>query len=172
MRQISQKGHFSEQHVHANEQYKIKAQVLPLEVLSQTAEEGETPMTGEELLMDLLMEQGPGRDTQVQPPAGAWFSYFGLDPEQLPTLRLIDRKQQNPQAEDRPVVEHGTPNWTIEVAGAAVVKPAIIRFHRTGDNRYEYWVYMPQEPEYAHCDWLLNTFVNPQHRRGRRWFII
>ena len=61
-------------------------------------------MTGEELLMDLRLEQGPGRDTQVQPPAGAWYSYFGLDTEQLPTLRLVDRKQENAQPEDRPVV--------------------------------------------------------------------
>lgn len=130
-------------------------------------------MTGEALIMDLTdFEQGPGRETQVQPPAGVWFSYFGLDPDELPILRLINRKIQNAPPEDRPVVVHGTPNWTIEVAGSAVEKPAIIRFNRTGNNRYDYWVYEAQDPEYAHCDWILNTFVNPQHRRGRRWFII
>lgn len=129
-------------------------------------------MTDADLVMDLTMEQGPGRDTQVQPPAGAWFAYFGIDIEELPDLRLLDRKQQNPQLETRPIVEHGTPNWTIEVTGAGVQKPAIIRFHRIGENRYEYWVYTPNEPEYSHCDWLLDTFRNPQHRRGRRWLVI
>jgi hypothetical protein len=129
-------------------------------------------MTGEDLIMDLRIEQGPGRDTQVQPPAGVWFSYFGLDTEELPNLQLVNRNQQNPEPEIRPVVEHGTPNWTVEVAGAAVEKPAIIRLHRTGENSYDYWVYRPQEPEYAHCDWILNTFDNPQHHRGRRWFIL
>ncbi len=129
-------------------------------------------MTGEDLIMDLRIEQGPGRDTQVQPPAGAWFSYFDLDPEELPNLQLVNRRQQNPEPEIRPVVEHGTPNWTVEIAGAAVEKPAIIRLHRTGQNSYDYWVYRPQEPEYAHCDWILNTFENSQHHRGRRWFIL
>lgn len=129
-------------------------------------------MTGEDLIMDLTMEQGEGRDTQVQPPAGAWFTYFDLDPDELPNLRLTNRRQQNAEPETRPIVVHGTPNWTVEVTGAAVERPAIIRFRRTGDNRYDYWVYRPQDQEYAHSNWLLDTFRNPQRRRGRRWLVI
>jgi hypothetical protein len=128
-------------------------------------------VTGEDLIMQLTMEQGPGRETQVQPPLGVWVSYFNIDLDHPPTLRLINKCRRNPRGENRPVVEHDH-NWTVEVMGANVPRPAIIRFHRTGKNRYEYWVYLPADPEYRSCDWILATFRNPRRSRGRRWIVI
>ena len=128
-------------------------------------------MTGEDLVMDLTMEQGPGRETQVQPPLGVWAWYFGVDLENPPSLRLTNRRRRNARPETRPVVEHDH-NWTVEVTGANVLRPAIIRFHRIGRNRYEYWIYTPGDVEYQWCGWILTTFRNPRRSRGRRWIVI
>ncbi len=128
-------------------------------------------MTGEDLIMELTMEQGPGRETQVQPPTGVWAYYFGIDLDEPPRLRLTNRKRRSANPETRPVVEHDH-NWTVEVTGAAVNRPAIIRFHRTGANRYDYWVYEQHDAEYAACRWMLNTFRNPRRLKGRRWLVI
>lgn len=128
-------------------------------------------MTNDDLIMELTMEQGPGRITQVQPPIGVWAHYFGVDLDNPPRLRLTNRKRRNARPETRPVVEHDH-NWTVEIDAANVNRPAIIRFHRTGHNRFDYWVYAENEAEYLHCRWLLNNFRNPQHLRGRRWLVI
>lgn len=69
------------------------------------------------------------------------------------------------------MVEHDH-NWTVEVEAANVNRPAIIRFHRTGRNRYEYWIYGAGQPEYEHCRWVLDRFRNPHHVRGRNWLVI
>ncbi len=128
-------------------------------------------MTNEDLIMELTMEQGLGRITQVQPPIGVWAHYFGVDLDDPSRLRLTNRKRRNTRPENRPVVEHDH-NWTVEIDAANANRPAIIRFHRTGNNRYDYWVYGQNEPEYLHCRWLLNNFRNPRHLRGRRWLVI
>jgi len=128
-------------------------------------------MTGEDLIMELTMEQGPGRITQVQPPIGVWAHYYGVDLDNPPRLRLTNRKRRNARPENRPVVEHDH-NWTVEIDAANVTRPAIIRFHRTGNNRYDYWVYARDEQEYLHCRWLLNNFRNPRHLRGRLWLVV
>jgi hypothetical protein len=128
-------------------------------------------MTNEDLIMQLTLEQGAGRETQVQPPIGVWAHYFGVDLDDPPRLRVTNRKLRRPRSETRPIVEHDH-NWTIELAGAEVNRPAIIRFRRTGVNRYDYWVYVEHDSEYEHCHWLLNTFRNPRRQRGRRWLII
>jgi hypothetical protein len=128
-------------------------------------------MTGTDLIMELTLEQGPARITQVQPPWGAWASYFMIDLEHLPSLRVRNRKSSSSPTQLRPVVEHDH-NWTVEINGAQVVRPAIIRFRRTGTNRYEYWIYGQNEPEFAHCRWLLNNFPNPSYTRGRKWIIL
>jgi hypothetical protein len=128
-------------------------------------------MTSQDLIMELTLEQGPGRITQVQPPVGAWALYFGIDLDDPPRLRLRNRGRRNAPIQIRPVVEHDH-NWTIEIHGAQVVRPAIIRFHRTGQYSYEYWIYGSNQPEYSSCSWLLGTFQNPHHHRGRRWIVI
>jgi hypothetical protein len=128
-------------------------------------------MTNEDLIMELTMEQGPGRETQVQPPIGVWAHYFGVELEDPPPLRLTNRKRRNARPENRPIVEHDH-NWTIEIEAANVERPAIIRFHRTGNNRYDYWIYERAEQDYEHCRWVLNNFSNPRRVRGRHWLVI
>jgi hypothetical protein len=129
-------------------------------------------MTDGQLIMELTMEQGPGRETQVQPPLDVWIRYFGISFARLPRLRFSRRTNTaRTNREVRPVVEHDH-NWTIELDGAAVPRPAIIRFSRTAPQTYDYWVYTPGQKEYEHCRWILQSFENPIRRRGRRWLII
>jgi len=129
-------------------------------------------MLGDELIMDLTGEQGPGRETQVQPPRNAWVLYFNIDLDDPPDeLHLRNRSAAWAAPERRPVVEHDH-NWTVEIDGAEPPRPAILRVRRTGPHEYDYWVYRPDENEFHHCDWTLNTFQNPHHTRGRRWLIV
>lgn len=130
-------------------------------------------MTQSDLIMELTLEQGPGRETQVQPPLGVWTIYFNVDIVDLPLqLSLMNRTLPGQQVEDRPVVLHHH-NLTIEITGAALPRPAIIRFRRTGVNAYDYWVYRPGiHPEYEHCQWVLQSFPNPHHRTGRLWLVV
>lgn len=129
-------------------------------------------MLGDDLIMELSPggEQGPGRETQVQPPLGAWAYYFNLDWEDDCVLKLHD--QQNGGApEDRPVVRHALVR-TLEMNGAPTLRPAIVRFHRVGPDEYQYWFFDSSTAEYAHLLWILENFRNPHQRKGRRWFII
>jgi hypothetical protein len=128
-------------------------------------------MTNSNLIMELTMEQGPTRITQVQPPVGVWAQYFGVDFDDLPTLTITNLSQPDGAVQSRPVVEHDH-NWTIETESADVLRPAIIRFMRTGTDTYSYWIYQLGEPEYEHCRWVLDTFPNPNWTRGRRWLIV
>ena len=128
-------------------------------------------MTGDQLIMELTMEQGPGRETQVQPPINVWIRYFDIDFASLPRLRFTRRAGPRVRQETRPVVEHDH-NWTIELDGAAVERPAIIRVLRTGNRSFDYWVYRPGHPDYEHCRWMLTMFPNPYRHRGRRWLIV
>lgn len=128
-------------------------------------------MTGDHLIMELTMEQGPGRESQVQPPINVWTRYFEIDFAQLPRLRFTKRTGARTRQEIRPVVEHDH-NWTVELDGAVVERPAIIRFLKTGRNTFDYWIHEPNTAEYQHCRWMLATFPNPYRRRGRRWLIL
>lgn len=130
-------------------------------------------MRGDQLIMDLTLEQGPGRETQVQPPLNVWIRYFNINFSRLPTMMLMNRGARRVRREVRRVVEHHH-NWTVELSGAAMPRPAILRMWRTSvtGHKYDYWVYRPRDPQYAHCNWMLNTFSNPFHDRGRRWLII
>jgi hypothetical protein len=128
-------------------------------------------VTGDQLIMELTMEQGPGRETQVQPPINVWIRYFDIDFANLPRLRFTRQGAGRPRQEVRPVVEHDH-NWTVELDGAAVERPAIIRVVRTGPRSFDYWIYRPGDPVYEHCRWMLTTFPNPYRRRGRRWLIV
>lgn len=128
-------------------------------------------MTGDQLIMELTLEQGPGRETQVQPPLNVWIRFFDIDFASLPRLRFNRRDGPRRKQEVRPVVEHDH-NWTVEIDGAAVERPAIIRILRTGNRSFDYWIYTPGKSEYYHCRWMLAGFPNPYRRRGRRWLII
>ena len=128
-------------------------------------------MTNRDLIMELTLEQGPGRETQVQPPLAVWAHYFDIDLDAPPDLSLRNRRRPRSKPEDRAVVEHDH-NWTVEMNGASVARPAIIRLQKTGQNAYDYWVYTPADPEYTSCRWILDTFPNPHRQRGRLWLII
>ena len=128
-------------------------------------------MTGEELILELTQEQGPGRETQVQPPVDVWIRYFAVDLEVASVLTLENHRDSSYGPEERPIVEHDH-NWTMEVAGAALPRPAIMRLSRRGNDTYAYWVYRPGDAEYSHCQWMLDTFTNPYWRRGRGWLIV
>src|SRR5206468_12680698 len=99
-------------------------------------------MTGHQLIMELTQEQGPGRETQVQPPIDVWVRFFDIQFSKLPTLRFLNRKRHRPRLETRPVVFHDH-NWTIEIAGAALPRPAILRVERIKARTFNYWVYRP-----------------------------
>jgi hypothetical protein len=128
-------------------------------------------MKDRDLIMELTMEQGPARITQVQPPLGAWAQYFDVDFEELPSLQLVNLGVADAEPEIRPVVEHDH-NWTIEIAAADVIRPAIIRFRRTGPNQYSYWIYQFGDDGFTHCRWLLDNFENPIRKKGRSWLIV
>lgn len=128
-------------------------------------------MTGDDLIMELTLEQGGGRETQVQPPIDVWVRYFDLDIGALPTYQLVNVPEAWAGPEARPVVEHDH-NWTVEITGAELPRPATLRMHRTGPLAFNYWVFRPGDPEFDHCDWILGTFENPYQRHGRRWIIL
>lgn len=127
-------------------------------------------MTGEDLILEVTMEQGPARMTQVQPPRGAWEVYFCIDLDDPPHLTLTNRVENVPP-EVRPVVEHDHV-WTVEIPGAVYVGQTILRFHRTAPDAYDYWLYHSPQPEYHACVWLLANFNNPHHHKGRKWLVI
>jgi hypothetical protein len=127
-------------------------------------------MKRDELLMELTGEQGPGRESQVQPPKPVWESFFGvrLDSPVRPTFRLENMRDPD-KIEQRKVVRHHH-NLTIEVSGARIARPAIIRIQRTGIGSFAYWVYSARSKEYKHCRWLLDNFS--ERESGRSWVIV
>jgi hypothetical protein len=127
-------------------------------------------MQQNELIMALTEEQGPGRETQVQPPKAVWEQFFGvrLNASMRPTYRL--ENIETPSAvEQRKVVKHHH-NFTLEISGATPPRPAILRLKRLGPNSFGYWVYRPPSQEYLHCKWLLDNLGQSDTDRG--WVII
>jgi hypothetical protein len=133
-------------------------------------------MLNNELLMELTQEQGPGRETQVQPPKAVWLLFFYIDLDSPPATPpvFLSHNQLIPNApvEQYPFVFHHH-NATVEIPEVGTQRPAILRLRRTGQTSFDYWVYRSgTHPEYGHCDWLLNTFPNPYWQAGRRWIIV
>jgi hypothetical protein len=132
-------------------------------------------MTENDLIMELTLEQGLPRPTQVQPPKLVWLLYFDVDlddPTTFPAITLRDQLNPTATAEQRAVVMHHH-NGTLEIAAAGPPLPAIIRIRRVAPNDYHYWVYRQgTHAEFERCDWILSTFPNPRWARGRRWLII
>lgn len=131
-------------------------------------------MIGDQLVMDLMWEQGRGRETQVQPPLEVWRQFFGVGDiyaSPLPAFRLINRRAMDIEEPTRPAVLHHH-NVTIEIAGAVAPRPAIIRMVQTERHGYEYIVYRPGMSNFAVHDALLDEIPNPfRTGRERRWFI-
>lgn len=126
------------------------------------------------LIMDLTMEQGGGRESQVQPPKNVWVHYFDIDlddlPESLPEI-VIENKKITSSPEQRKIVFHDH-NWTLEIGDAGLPRPAILMVQRINENTYNYWVYRPGDQEYSHLDWLLANMPNPHRTHGRRWLVL
>ena len=119
--------------------------------------------------MDLTLEQGPGRMTQVQPPRAVWERYFAADLDD--PAPLVVRNERGVEGyETRPIVPHHHV-WTIEIPEADVRRPAVIRFRRTGRRRYVYSVFTRADREYPALNRLLATSHNPWRTKvqERRW---
>ncbi len=128
-------------------------------------------LRGAGLLMELTLEQGVGRETQVQPPKPAWEGYFHVDLRKPGRVSL--RRQASREAyRSRPIVRHHH-NWTIELPGAEMPRPALVRFRRTGPRQYVYRVVRPNDVAYRGLRRLLDAAHNPHRRggRGRKWLV-
>ena len=129
---------------------------------------------GDQLVMELKLEQGLDRITQVQPPRAVWERYFDIDVESIspenPVAVVVRNERGSDRYEARRVVPHHHV-WTIEIPEADGPRPAIIRFRRTGRRKYSYSVFTPADPEYLALDRLLATSHNPWRTKAqeRRW---
>jgi PLD-like domain len=123
------------------------------------------------LLMELTLEQGVDRATQVQPPKSVWDKFFGVShpTNTLPTLTLINERTNVPEV--RPVVKHHH-TYTIEISDADMPRPAIIQFRPAGTNKYTYLVHRPGDPKFFTVRNFLSTLYNPFWTSGRRWVLI
>lgn len=125
------------------------------------------------LLMELTNEQGGGRESQVQPPKPVWEHYFGIrvGRETLPTLSLFNESTGRGSKTRRNVVKHHH-NYTIEIAGAELPRPAILQMRRVGRNKYCYRIYRPDDDSYPIKKELLETMPNPLRNSGRYWILV
>jgi hypothetical protein len=123
------------------------------------------------LLMELTLEQGVDRATQVQPPKSVWATFFGLayPAGNTPTLTLINEKNAIPEI--RPVVKHHH-TYTIEISDADMPRPAIIQIRRLDSNKYSYLVHRPNNAKFSSVNHLLQTIHNPFWNSGRKWVLI
>ncbi len=123
------------------------------------------------LLMELTLEQGRDRASQVQPPRSVWETFFGLkySATTLRTITLINEKTL--ATEIRPVVKHDH-TYTIEISDADLPRPAILQMRRVGPNMYSYVVHRPGDPKFADVSHLVKTLHNPFWDTGRRWILM
>lgn len=125
------------------------------------------------LLMELTHEQGGSRVTQVQPPMSVWQSFFGLDFNETkqPLLTLVHEAGTRHVESKRHVVKHHH-NYTIELPGAELPRPAILQMRRTGSNTYSYRVHRPTDKSFSTISRLLRTAHNPLWYSGRLWTML
>src|SRR6266487_746934 len=118
---------------------------------------------------------GESRETQVQPPLGAWRAFFrvkmGVARTRRITYRLRNGRGRIQRYSDRPVVLHHH-TATIEIPEVLRARPGMVRFRKTGPRRYEFFIYRVGTTDYEHCAWMLRTFPNPLRSTGRRWLVI
>ena len=125
------------------------------------------------LLMELTLEQGRGRESQVQPPRPVWENYFGLDWDAaaLPSLTLLDEDDPIGAPMKRDIVRHDH-NLTLEISGARPPRPAILQMRKAGRNSYRYKVIRPHHTDFAQVRQLLRDAPNPRWTSGRSWIVI
>jgi hypothetical protein len=124
------------------------------------------------LLMELTLEQGPGRETQVQPPKAVWEHFFGLrvGRQRLPRLSLVYETDPALQLSGRVIAHHHI--YTIELAGAEMPRPAILQMRRTGRNDYSYRILRPPSSDFNTANTLLQSVPNPLWESGRLWIVL
>lgn len=129
-------------------------------------------MTGKNLVMELT---GESRDTQVQPPKGAWRIFFGVSlgaaRQRRITYRMRNGRRRRPRFTPRLVVLHHH-TATVEIPEVLHARPGIIRLRKLGTRKFEFFIYRSGSREYEHCEWMLGTFPNPHRRQGRRWLVV
>jgi hypothetical protein len=125
------------------------------------------------LLMELTREQGGNRARQVQPPKAVWQYYFGImvGRQTLPELFLINEALDPPTEFSFRVVKHDH-NYTIEIPGAEMPRPAILQMRRIGINRFSYRVHRPAHPTFLSIKRLVESLPNPLWESGRLWVLI
>jgi hypothetical protein len=125
------------------------------------------------LLMELTHEQGGDRVTQVQPPKAVWENYFRIDvaKDHLPALALVNESVYPPVEVKRPVIKHHH-NYTIELPGTELPRPAILQMRRVGPNRYSYRVHRPTHKTFPAISNTVQTVNNPLWQPGRRWVMV
>lgn len=124
------------------------------------------------LVMELTLEQGIGRETQVQPPRSVWETFFGVNYNgPYPTLKLTRTVGGAPSTFNHKVVKHHH-NLTVELPGAEMPRPAILEIRRVGTNSYEYEVHRPPSKRYTSFTKLLTGVKNPLWTSGRKWDIV
>ncbi|BCA10816.1 hypothetical protein BRDID11004_60360 [Bradyrhizobium diazoefficiens] len=123
------------------------------------------------LLMELTLEQGVDRASQVQPPKSVWESFFGLKhpTATLPTITLVNERTLVPEI--RPVVKHHH-TYTIEISDADLPRPAILQVRRLGPNKYSYVVHRPADAKFSDIRRIVRTLHNPFWVSGRRWVLV
>lgn len=124
------------------------------------------------LIMELTLEQGIGRETQVQPPRPVWEHYFAIDFDaaQLPQLHLTHKGPQPVNPAPGTISRHHH-NLTIEIPGAEMPRPALLELRKTGTRRFVYEVHRAG-PDYQRFRHLLDTRSNPLWTHGRKWLLI
>lgn len=125
------------------------------------------------LLMELTNEQGGGRETQVQPPRPVWEHFFGMkfEDDELPLLTLLNESDGTSSVAARHVVKHHH-NFTIELPGAGLPRPAILQMRRLGHRKFSYRVHRPKDRSFARIDGLVTNVYNPLRHSGRLWILI
>jgi hypothetical protein len=125
------------------------------------------------LLMVLTYEQGGSRVTQVQPPKAVWEHYFQIKVglEKLPMLSLINESVHPLVPVKRHVIKHHH-NYTIELPGTELPRPAILQMRRIGHNKYSYRVHRPADSTFGKVNKSVQTLPNPLWEPGRRWVLV
>lgn len=143
-----------------------------IETRRDSGEEGVWPLSGvqKELVMDLTMEQGGNRVSQVQPPLTVWREFFDIEPEgEQPEYIIKDVRTGDKYRFG--VVGHDH-NWTIEIPGARVSRPALIVMRLESEHELKYAVYTYNDAEYDELDQFLSDNGEiPHPMQERRQYI-
>ncbi|WJI38630.1 MULTISPECIES: phospholipase D family protein [Mesorhizobium] len=123
------------------------------------------------LIMELTFEQGGGRAKQVQPPKAVWEEYFQIDLAKYQSVNIFLTDENSNIKYKRPVIKHDH-NYTIEIAGAELPRPAILQVRKIASKQFRYSVHRPQDKTFSGLRKLLDEIDNPMRTSGRKWLLI